>query len=337
MKKENSQSFSLVIATYTGVDTIRLTFASLLNQEKLPPKWEIVVVIDGPNEKLRSIVEEAKEQFEQKNISFKIEQFSKNKGRFEARLTGAKLAQYDNILIVDDRVEIPKNYLKFMSSLNQRVAMPDVEENESGNIISFSLSKIRKKLYGKKWGTKFKPFYIDNNNFDQSPKGTTSLWIDKNIFIKACNNIANDLKVSKNVSEDTRILRSLVDSDMRIYKTSKIRIRYNSRNTAIAEFKHILLRGPRFIDYYLHPGRRFFWPLAFFYLLLIPIIILTVLYPQIIVIAFIISLLVGYWLAGKLRYLLSTWLGLWLIVVAFGAGLILGLVEKVKQYSFREM
>lgn len=323
----SSFNFSVVIATYTGIETIEDTFRSLLNQEQQKTNHEVVIVIDGPNEPLRDKVEEAKKEFEKNGINFTIKQFDKNRGRFEARLEGARLAKSEYILIIDDRVEVPPNYLVFMSALGEEAAMPDVAEKKPDNIVSLAMSRIRRKAYGKQCNPK--PFYITSSNFDNSTKGTTSLWINKRLFIDSSNQLATSTGRTKNANEDTGILRNVVDSGTKIYKTSEIKIRYNSRSSARSEFIHIFHRGPRFIDYYLSPGRRFYIPLIMFYVLLIPAVIALSLFPLTIIILLLASLAISVWIAGKTADILTVWVGLSLISLAFGAGLVWGLIQKI--------
>ncbi len=323
--KKNGQSFSIVMATYTGVETIDDAFTSLLDQNDPGVSYDVVVVIDGPNAALRAKVEQAQEKFLKAGIDFKLKQFTKNKGRFEARLVGAKLASHGHILIVDDRVKLPKNFLKYMANANQEVLIPDVVESDPNNYVSLALSKLRRKIYGQQWGGNFEDFYIDEANFDKSPKGTTSLWIKKSIFIDACNLLQKTENLTAHVSEDTRILKFVVMSGAKIYKTSKVKLVYQPRSKAKEELIHIYQRGPRFLDYYLHPGTRYFAPLILYFVLVMPLLVLAVLHPILILFGLAVSILVALWVSGDLKQWLLVWYGLLSIVVCFGTGLWHGL------------
>lgn len=317
------------MATYTGASTIDAAFESILSQKDPGVEYEIVVVIDGPNKELREKVEQNAKKFSDKKVSFSIEQFSKNKGRFEARLTGARLAKHDYLLIADDRVELPDNYFKTVVSAKEEAVMPDVKEKEAKNFVSMTLYWLRRKIYGDRWNKDFKPYHIDKDNFDKSPKGTAAFWINKKVFIETCNAIAKQVAATKNVNDDTRILRRLVENGIKIYKTSELRIVYEPRQTASAELSHIYHRGPRFIDYYLKPGNRYFLPLILMYALIIPVVIVIAVWPIIGSVILLLTLLLSLWVSPSVIKLPKIMAGAWLVFAFFFAGLVAGLFKKV--------
>jgi glycosyltransferase involved in cell wall biosynthesis len=325
--------FSIVLPTYSGVNTIQHTLDSILTQ-KTKQNFEIVYVIDGPNDDLRKIVDDSRPMFEDKGIPVTIKQFKKNKGRFIARIEGAKLARSDQILFVDDRIELDKGYLEELLSTNSTVSMPSViEVEEHKRPISLTLRSVRRKLYPNRWGEEFDDYYIDDKNFEDSPKGAAALWMPKSLFIEACDEVSRTQGGSgRYTNEDTRVLKYVVDTGHRILRTSKLRIFYRPRAAFKEEVKHLYGRGPRFIDYYLRPGTRFFGPLIAFYITLIAAIVLLVLLPQLFLLLLIISavglLLFTMYLAGISRDAPMVFVGLILIVVAFGSGLLKGAYLK---------
>jgi glycosyltransferase involved in cell wall biosynthesis len=316
------------MATYTGVNTIEDSLNSLLQQDKPNANYEIVVVIDGPNEELRNKVDKVKKKFQDNNVQLTVKQFKKNKGRFEARMSAARLAKFDQILIVDDRVQLPNNFLTKISTYNEEVVMPDVHEKPAKNLISLTLNRLRRKIYGQGWGTEFDPYYIGKANFDKSPKGTTALWVNRAKFIKACDKIAENSSNLKHVNDDTKVLRYLVGEGSRIYKTSELRLTYTPRASAKEELVHIYHRAPRFLDYYFRPGTRYFVPLLGFYIFFIPVILIMIIFPKILIAVLSIYLLACIWLSQSLRDLPKIFLGLFLILISFGGGLLSNPIEK---------
>ncbi len=327
MKKSNP--FSVVIATYTGTTTIEGTFNSLLKQQAHNAEFEIIVIIDGPSKILKQKVDEAARKFRQAKIPFIMKQFTENKGRFDARLAGARLAKTEHILIVDDRVELPGNFFQRLLKIDEEVVIPDVEEKPANNFVSLTLNSLRHKIYGRRWGTDFEPYYIDKTNFDSSPKGTTTLWVNKSMFINACEAIAKELSSTNNVNEDTRILKYLVGKGSKIFKTSELRVAYEPRASAKEELIHIYHRGPRFIDYYLRPGSRYFLPLVAFYLSIFPALLMVILWPISLAFVFAGLLLAGLLISGNLKNWLKISIGLGAVILFFGAGLWAGLISKV--------
>lgn len=329
------QKFSVIIPTYTGIQTISQTLDSLLNQDKPKISYEIIAVIDGPNQALRKLLDAEKKRFTKRNINFVIRQFSKNKGRFEARIEGARLARTNHILFVDDRVQLAKDFFGQLRQLDENVVMPGVTEFSSKNVISMTLNLIRRRLYGNKWGLQFKDYYIDKSNFEGSPKGTTCLWVDKGIFLNAC------IKVEKNragdnrfTNEDTRILREIVEDGTKIMRTAKLNIYYRPRDEFRAAIRHLYERGPRFVDYYSHPGTRFFLVLILIYIAAVGLILGAILEIKILywtiygVIGLI--LLASLLISRNVKEFSASLVGLFLIGLSFSLGVLKGTLIKAK-------
>ena len=331
-------AFSIVIPTYTGQEHIDNCFSSILLQ-KVPTGtfYEVVVVIDGPNSVLQEKVENAQKLFLKKGIVFKMKTFKKNKGRFLARLEGAKLASAETLLFIDDRVTLSKNYLKTFLQLDSDIAMPNVIEVEDKvTPISLTLRLIRKSVYGASWGQDFEDHYIDASNFDRSPKGTTSLWIRKKLFVAACQALAKEVSSSRYVNEDTKILKQAVQGGHKILRTNKAQIFYNPRTDTKKEMKHLYARGPRFVDYYFSPGNRLFVPLLCFYigLILIPLLLLMLPTTTILlsfgVFVLLLLILAVYLARSTPKQIPLVFTGVILAGTSFATGLVKGLIVKFK-------
>ena len=332
------KKFSIIIATYSGLKTIAKTFNSLLAQQPSRTKYEVIVVIDGPNESIRQTVEKNRMKFTEQGINFKVEQLGNNQGRFEARLVGAKLARYDQLFFLDDRVYLPDNYFKILQTIRANLAISNVSEVFSGersNIISTSLHYVRRGIYGEKWGNQFNDYYIDSKNFEDSPKGTASLWINKSLFVKICERIRTGKSsgTKKYVNEDTRILREVVDKGHNILRTSKLSIYYKPRDDLKQAIVHLYNRGPRFVDYYMRPGTKFFPLLLSIYLFLLLLILAAALKPMLL--WYLLALLIGSVLLAAIvlgkdvmgAVKLAT--GLPLVLLIFSAGVIKGTLFRL--------
>lgn len=316
--------------TYTGADHISDSLGSVISQNNIKKfNFEVIVVIDGPNRRLREIVKEQKKNFESIGIKFQIIQHSKNMGRFEARLRGAKAATNDYLLFLDDRNMVAKDYFEMILKSGRDAVIPNVLEENHPNFVSRTLYAVRKKLYSGKWGGDFKSYDIDLNNFEASSKGTAGFWIKKRVFINACNLINNGARMDI-ASDDTKILKSIVDGGSVIYKSSEARIFYEPRKKSIEELKHIFHRGPLFIDYYLRPGRRFFLPLVAYFTALPGLVLLAVFVPAALIVVISVSLvllvLLSLYVYEKNENPLLLFFGLACILSFFLGGLVWGLV-----------
>jgi len=326
--------FSVILPTYSGVNIIAQTFDSILNQQSDHNNYELVVVIDGPNRKLGQIAKSYKPGFTARGIVFKTKQFENNRGRFEARIAGAKLAVNSQLLFVDDRVRLADDFFNHLQQLNEKVAMPAVTELPSKNIISRTMNLIRRRIYGDKWGRHFEEYLIDEISFEKSPKGTTCLWIDKKIFLDACR-IVNKKATggSKFVNDDTRVLREIVEHGTKILRTAKLSIYYQPRDNFGASLKHLYDRGTRFIDYYHQPGTRFFPILVSIYAVLASLFLIVILKPELLywVVPGLatLTLLTSLVISQNFKEVSASLIGLPLIGLAFSLGVMKGTLLKI--------
>ncbi|MEX0748986.1 MAG: glycosyltransferase [Candidatus Saccharimonadales bacterium] len=324
---------SIVLATYTGEDHIDDCLQSLLDQNAGDYEFEVVVVIDGPNKTLRQKVETKNDDFVGRGIPFTIFQFEKNQGRYVARLKGAQIAKNPQLLLVDDRSLLDANYLNAVVESGESCIISNAIESESPTLISRVLYLLRRKIYSGGWGEKFDSYYITDQNFEKSPKGTTGFWVSKKMFLEACAAIKG--KNLKSVNEDTKLFKYILSQGKKLYKSSEAKVYYRPRTEVSEELRHLYGRGPRFVDYYFQKGTRYYkhiWLLA----VLLPIFTAAlVALPQLfigVIIGFSIStIVVAVLIATRLRDILVVIVGLPLVVGAFVAGVIKGLAAKARR------
>lgn len=328
--------FSIIIPTYTGQDHIKDCFDSILSQDDLSSlRFNIIVVIDGPNSELRQIVDNQQNRFKAKKIDFQIYQFKKNMGRFEARLKGARESKNKYILFLDDRNTLATDYLKEVIKADKKALIPNVLERDHPQFVAKTMYLLRSKIYGRRWGRDFPSYEITKENFEKSSKGTTSFWVEKGLFVLACREVGKNHIDLKAISDDTKVMRFLVENNISIYRSSEAKIYYQPRKSARAELLHIFNRGPIFIDYYLRPGTRFFAPLILFYITIMMCLILVFTVPSTLLALFVmgitVALLVSVYITGSVVLVASVFVGLILIVISFGLGLLKGLTVKLLQ------
>ncbi len=330
-----SSGISVVIPAYTGEEYFQKCLESIVDQAKNKKNIEIVVVIDGPNQRLRQIVDSQKEVHKATDAPLRVHQFKKNQGRFVARQKCAELAQYENLLFVDDRITLEQDFLKKVAT-EKNIMIPNVLEAYHPNSLSRLLYLFRKKIYGsKKWGSDFESYYITEENFETSPKGTTSLWVTKTVFMHACAIMQKQYSAEgiKRSSDDTKLLRIILDIAGSIYRRSDTKIYYHPRSGFANELRHLYRRGPLFVDYYLKPGTRFFRHSVGLVVVLLLLVVCAVSYPQsglyfaggIILVIVLLSLYV----AETIKDFVLDLILIPLVVLTFGTGVIKGCAQKV--------
>ncbi|HVX58692.1 MAG TPA: glycosyltransferase [Candidatus Saccharimonadales bacterium] len=329
-----AKRFSIILPTYSGLATLPQTLASILAQDLSSINCELIVVIDGPSKQLKDLVESRRNELEAKKIDLSLVQFKKNKGRFEARVAGAETAKHGQLLFLEDRVFLEDNYFSKLASLDQRLMLSNVIEAKSkSNLIADSLSSVRKLVYGASWGQDFEDYLITADNFEKSPKGLASLWVPKDDFLGACEQFAKDRHATRDSSDDTGVLRLLIENTGPIYRTSHLRIYYQPRTGLGESVKHLFERGPKFVDYYKKPGTKFFPVLAGVYVGMVVLVGALVLKPIWVLWGLIAFLLMVLLLASRTASTivegLRITIGLPLVILIFVGGILKGTLQAL--------
>lgn len=326
-------SFTIVIPTYTGEDFIGDCLDSILAQDSMDMCEGVVIVIDGPNDSLRKIVDSYASKFKVKKILYKVIQFDINMGRLHARLAGAKSASSKYLLFVDDRVVLTAGYIKTIISRREDVIIPSVAEASYPNVMSLAMARMRTVVFKTGKPIADKQRYITSDNFDDLPKGTAGVWVLRDIFIEVSENISQQTNNAKTVSDDTRILRGVIDSGHMIYRDDVATILYQPRVELAKEFIHTYKRGPLFIDYYLRRSSRYFYPLIAFYIgFSVWLSILFVDWKMAIslaVVVLVVLFVTAIKIANSANETVKVFAGMVLTCMSFAAGLLVGIARKL--------
>ena len=327
-----NEKISIIVVVYNEEKLIKACLNALINQDYPKEDYEIVVVNDGSTDNTLEAIEKKQKEAKEKGTDIKIINLERNHGRMMARKIGAKNAKYNKLLFIDSRCIAEKDILKNI----KRIGYQPVVGNP---IIDFKRSAfdrfgwlIRKKLYSSHFGKSFKPVYITKDNFDKMPKGTTIFFCDKELFL------SSQLEdKSKDVSDDTKLLWNIVQKK-KILRRSDVKVTYLSRTSLRKELKHTFERGPKFVDYYLSPKKKYFWLFIF-----LPIIALIFTIALIFInltyflywLGFLILvwIFISVWLAENIKDFLIVFSLLPIMEFSFGLGILKGLLLKLlKKY-----
>jgi glycosyltransferase involved in cell wall biosynthesis len=234
-----------------------MCLTALVNQDYPQDKYEIIVVNDGSTDETAKIALQ---------YPVRLINLDSNQGRIVSRNTGAKAARYDMLVFCDVRVMVKPQLLTKLKDRNYQPLMPGIEVYD-GSKWGFErfFHLLRYKIYAPYYPTSAWPreYWITTDNFEQVPKGTTTFLCDRKLWLESQPEVK-----SKITSDDTRILRTIV-KHRPILQATTISVVYKQRTKLKDVLRHTLERGPRFADYYLRPGRRYFGPYLFIWLLLI--------------------------------------------------------------------
>lgn len=264
--------FSVIVPVYNSEETIAQCLDALLNQDYPDEDYEIIVVNDGSTDRTRKIAE---------RYPVLLINLGTNQGRIVARETGARAAKYDLLMFNDVRVIPERELLKKVKQRGYQPLIPDVQdyEGERGGFKRL-FYLLRRKIY---W-----PYYplsqttgelwIGPENFDDVPKGTGNFVCSKELWLAA-----QPKDKGKQINDDTRILANIVKR-RRILKSSEIQVRYLQRTDFKSVVHHIFERGPRFADYYLVPGSRYYGWYLLIWVMLAVAVGLAVYRPQLLLV-----------------------------------------------------
>jgi len=103
---------SIIVPVYNEEKLIAECFNALINQNYPKEDYEIVVVNDGSTDNTLEVIKRKQKEAKEKGVEVEIVNLERNQGRVIARETGAKHAEYNNLLFIDSRCVADKNILK---------------------------------------------------------------------------------------------------------------------------------------------------------------------------------------------------------------------------------
>lgn len=330
MKKLKFSNFSVVIPAYNAqatmqdcLDALAIAIGAVEMRD-----WEIIIVDDGSTDNTADIINSYQTKLPIKRIN------QTNHGRFATRAAGAKKARFANLLFLDTKAQIMPEALIFLAQ--QQRDHPERMIWNSSNLMAKDTHNIvtmfNEASVQLVWGA-----YHNNprlvgfgsDEFDYYPKGTTCLYLPKQLYRDACSSFSTS-KDTRYVSDDTRLLRAVATTE-KIWISPNFCCRYLGR-TSIQDFVGwVYNRGILFVDSYLHRGTRFCWLIIFGVLSPVVFIGMVLLFP------ILLCLPVLVWLAAMLyfsRRLSAVYLRAiatlsWLYVPAFLLGIYKGVALRL--------
>ena len=259
--------FSIVVPIYNGAETLDDCLTALVHQDYPQDRYEVLVVDDGSTDDTVEIA---------LRYPVRLISFGANQGRVVARNTGAREAQFETLVFNDVRVIPEREMLAKIHQRNYQPLIPvvyDYDGSRWGFPRFFFL--LRCKIYAPYYPLPEKEFFITPANFDQVPKGAGNLVCDRELWL-----VCQPQTADKSTNDDTRILREIV-KDHPILRATTITVEYHQRTDLRAVVAHTFWRGPRFADYYLRPGGRYYAPYVAIWLVLGLTILGVILAPAI--------------------------------------------------------
>ncbi len=102
------------------------------------------------------------------------------------------------------------------------------------------------------------------DDFDYYPKGTGGFVCPRDLLLEGYEALTSLYDDPRYASDDTALIRYIAGRE-RIWMTPRYAADYLARADMVGFVRHTFDRGTLFLDSYLHPGTRLFWPLVAFF------------------------------------------------------------------------
>lgn len=297
--------------------------------------YEIIIVDDGSSDGTKRVADELRHQ----NAEHLRVLSHANSGRYLTRKKGVETAKYSRILFIDTRVWIDENAIKFLK--DQIASNPDriiwnghINVAKKGNLIA----RFGDALTILGWRRYFKNPKLTSyglKDFDHFPKGTGLFTVPKGLITEAFRWFEESTKDVKNSSDDTLLIRHLAERN-RIWLSPRFSATYFARTTLKAFVKHTYYRGQFFVDGFLRPGTRFFYPLIGFLISTVALMLICAFIPGLFVWLIVVALflwglelVISLSLGLSVKDALSLFLLSPLFAVVYGLGIWKAVIKQI--------
>ncbi|MBN1969425.1 MAG: glycosyltransferase [Candidatus Delongbacteria bacterium] len=272
---EKIDGISIIVPVYNGEETLDECL-EVISKIEIPEnlKVEYIIVNDGSIDRTGNIIDSWNEK-----IDLRVINHEKNSGRIKTRLDGAVQAKFKTLLFIDSRVFANSDIIvNFLNANVSPVMGGDYDDQKYGSEVETVFYLVRRRFYypyypQTKWG---ECLAINKTNFTRAPKGTTLLFIDRDLFIELTPEDTSSVK-----SDDTALFKTLVfDKNITLYRHTGIKAKYQHRKIDNLN-SWLYNRGKLWADYYIlrrNPISYVFFGMIFL------IIVLLLTFPKTIII-----------------------------------------------------
>jgi glycosyltransferase involved in cell wall biosynthesis len=253
------KKFSIVIPTYNSSNYIFDNWKSLLDSNLFFIANEVIYINDGSTDDSEYILKELYNEYPNK---LRIINLYKNEGRYSARLHGARNAFGPFILFMDIRVNVDLNFTNEFSKLIQlhNCLTSNILIDIQKNIYNLYWQRVHEFIFKNHYALSKKICFINSSNYSKFLTGTTLLYVSKNIYIRACDNIHY-----KNPLHDDGVLIENIVNITPMLLSPNLNISWSPRNNLSDFITRIWERGPSFAELHLFKRKDKFFYLILFY------------------------------------------------------------------------
>jgi glycosyltransferase involved in cell wall biosynthesis len=214
---------------------------------------ELVIVDDGSDEPTKEVLAALSPVVPTRTIT------QENRGRFEARKAGIQAASGDLVLLLDSRVLIDSDALRFVSSRIDG-ELPVWNGHVELDVARNPFARFWRTVAFAAW-----PDYLRNprtmsfglDDYDRYPKGTTCFLAPRESLLNALTEFRSMYDDPRFANDDTVLIRSIAYRQ-RINLSPGFACRYHARESLRRFLHHSFHRGTVFVDGFGRRGTRFF-------------------------------------------------------------------------------
>lgn len=242
-------AISVVIPVYNEESWIRRSVAAVLEAgERAKIDLDVVVVDDGSNDETASVLDDLSALPQVRVIR------QPNSGRMMARVTGVRAATNSQVLLLDARVIVEPDSLRWLVKNlplhpSATVWCGHVHVESRGNPTAAfwsGLAKVGWRGYTK--NPRLLSFGAED--FDKYPKGTGCLFLERAYFLGLAEQFDSLYDTPALASDDTRLLRQAA-KERRIWLSPDFAFSYHGKAGAKGFRRQAYFRGTTFVDSYL--------------------------------------------------------------------------------------
>jgi glycosyltransferase involved in cell wall biosynthesis len=223
---------------------------------------EIILVDDGSDEPTRRALDAIEAPIDVRVLH------QENQGRFGARRTGIRAARHELVLLVDARVSLRPDALRFVSDrLRDGEALPawngHIDVEVEGNAYARFWNVLTDAAFAEYFSNpRTTSFGLEE--FDRFPKGTTAFLAPRDVLLDAIDAFGSMYADAHDANDDTTVIRHIAERQ-RINISPGFSASYRGRRSLRDFLRHARHRGTVFLDGYGRPGTRFFPIIAAFF------------------------------------------------------------------------
>jgi glycosyltransferase involved in cell wall biosynthesis len=326
--KQEAKSISVVIPVFNGGPWIFETLTKL-DEALQNSRWcmnEIIVVDDGSTDE--TVQEVIRFNLENKSHISIISQ--DNLGRFMARSVGLQDCSGEFVLFLDARVRLESDSLSNAYQITDKHAALTchITYSQQARILGFFWSAAEKIFWARYWNNPMDNL-VTTKNFDDFPKGTTSLILERNLAMQAFTSFESKVSDLRNASDDTQPLY-LIAEKCGIFISPEYSATYVPRENLIQSLKHAHHRGVVFYDGHLARHSKLWRKFLVLALSGASVLLLLIsLFPIKFLIGFliIIDCLIPVLIFKSIRW--KPWISLNLYSIPFASAWLIGLIKTI--------